>query len=129
MCLSHTFLFLRGLFSTVAPAMISIRVEGGADTQVPSRPVQFQLSQTQGSKAETTYEYSFGDGHTMAFYGFSNAASVSHAYAGPGIFVVSVVASNVAGRSSNSTTVTVRGELARPVTRVIYVSMISMYNA
>lgn len=61
----------------------------------------------------TEYRWNFSDGNMVVGTGYELSRSQVHSYAHPGIYSVSVRASNAAGESTATTDVLVRG---RPMT-------------
>ncbi|XP_025094254.1 VPS10 domain-containing receptor SorCS1-like [Pomacea canaliculata] len=64
-------------------------------------PVSFHLTQARGSKANTSYQWNFGDGNMKKVVGFESASRQVHQFSTPGIYVVNVTGINSKGSSTS----------------------------
>ncbi|KAK7488710.1 hypothetical protein BaRGS_00020007, partial [Batillaria attramentaria] len=62
-------------------------------------PVFFHLSQRLGSKKNTNYTWDFNDKHSVRVIGHKNASGQVHSFSAPGIYNITVTASNSKGSS------------------------------
>jgi hypothetical protein len=70
--------------------------------------VNFFLTQESGGKVKTNYTWDFGDGEPpQLFVGYDQSKQVTHSFSAPGLYNISVVATNDEGRSIGEETVSV----------------------
>ncbi len=66
---------------------------------------------TQGAVESTTYEWNFNDStNTVVKIGLDNSQGLMHAFSSPGVYTVTVTASNIGGSSDTEQVITVYGE-------------------
>ncbi|KAF7240403.1 VPS10 domain-containing receptor SorCS2 [Varanus komodoensis] len=82
-----------------APKGLQILIKGGSPAVRPGEDVTFLVKQERGDILNTKYQVDLGDGVKATYMNLTlTGEHIQHRYANPGVYRVSVVAENAAGR-------------------------------